>query len=151
MAFMMDNATNNNTMVTAIEEKCKAQGIPFSAKDSRLRCMPHTVHLLVLKVCIYSLWVLCTRLIHLSQLLEGIGTISKGDGQKAKESQTASYQDSVSALLDAAHDEEAALIDEVESDSEEVDELDSWNRPSGIQTVVSKVFRSFIDLVGRYS
>ena len=103
--------------------------------------MPHTVHLAILKVHFYySLWVLYAGLIHLSQLLEGIGAISKGDGQKAKESRTASYQDSVSAPLDAAHDEEAALFDEVESDFEDVDELDSWNRPSGIQTVVSKVF-----------
>ncbi|KAK0445078.1 hypothetical protein EV421DRAFT_1708701, partial [Armillaria borealis] len=107
MAFMMDNTTNNDTMVMAIEQKCKMQGIPFSAKDSCLRCMPHMVHLVVLK------------------LLEGIGAISKGDRQKAKESRTASYQDSVSALLDAAHDEEAALFNEVESDSEDVNELDS--------------------------
>ncbi|KAK0437090.1 uncharacterized protein EV420DRAFT_1487276 [Desarmillaria tabescens] len=73
------------------------------------------------------------------KLLEGIGAISKGDGQKAKESRMASYQDSISAPLNAAHDEEAALFDEVESDSDEVDELDSWNRLSGIQTVVSKI------------
>ncbi|PBK88105.1 hypothetical protein ARMGADRAFT_882063, partial [Armillaria gallica] len=45
MVFMMDNATNNNTMVTAIKQKCKAQGILFSAKDSHLCCMPHIVHL----------------------------------------------------------------------------------------------------------
>ncbi len=49
-AFMMDNATNNDTMVDAIERKCKEQGIPFSAKNSCLRCMPHTVHLAMLKV-----------------------------------------------------------------------------------------------------
>lgn len=123
---MMDNATSNNTMVTAIEQKCKMQSISFLAKDSHLHCMPHMVYLAVLKVHIYySLQVLCTRLIHLSQLLEGISTISKGNRQKAKESWTASYQDSILALLDAAHDEEAALIDEVESDSENVDKLDS--------------------------
>ncbi|PBL04622.1 hypothetical protein ARMGADRAFT_857574, partial [Armillaria gallica] len=97
MAFMMDNATNNDMMVMEIEQKCKVQGIPFSSKDSCLCCMPHMVHLVVLK------------------LLEGIGAISKGDRQRPEESQTASYQDSVSAPLDAAHDEEAALFDEVES------------------------------------
>ena len=47
---MMDNATNNDTLVEAFERMCKAKKIPFSAKNSRLRCMPHTVHLAVLKV-----------------------------------------------------------------------------------------------------
>ncbi len=84
MAFMMDNTTNNDTMVMVIEEKCKAQGIPFSAKDSCLCCMPHMVHLAVLKVYIYSLWVLCTRLIHLSQLLEGIGAFLREMDKRLK-------------------------------------------------------------------
>ncbi|KAJ7083643.1 hypothetical protein B0H15DRAFT_764267, partial [Mycena belliarum] len=45
IAFVMDNATNNDTMTDAIEHKCFAAGIPFEAKRSRMRCMPHTVHL----------------------------------------------------------------------------------------------------------
>jgi hypothetical protein len=48
----MDNATNNDTMVEAIERKCQAENIPFSAQHSRLRCMPHTVHLAALKASI---------------------------------------------------------------------------------------------------
>lgn len=47
---MMDNATNNDTLVEAIEHKCKAENIKFDAQKSRLRCMPHTVHLATLKV-----------------------------------------------------------------------------------------------------
>ncbi len=47
---MMDNATNNDTLVAAIARKCRREGIPFDAKMSRLRCMPHTVHLVALKV-----------------------------------------------------------------------------------------------------
>lgn len=50
MAFVMDNASNNDTMVEAIAQKCRENNIEFSAKDSRLRCMPHTVHLAALKV-----------------------------------------------------------------------------------------------------
>jgi hypothetical protein len=50
IAFVMDNALNNTTMVEAIETRCRKHGIDFSATRSRLRCMPHTCHLAVLKV-----------------------------------------------------------------------------------------------------
>ncbi|KAJ6562969.1 hypothetical protein B0H10DRAFT_1929717 [Mycena sp. CBHHK59/15] len=52
IAFVMDNATNNDTMTQAIERKCLAESIPFEAQNSRMRCMPHTVHLAALKVCL---------------------------------------------------------------------------------------------------
>ncbi|KAJ7033056.1 hypothetical protein C8F04DRAFT_958248 [Mycena alexandri] len=45
IAFVMDNTTNNDTMTKAIERKCWAEGIEFDATRSRMRCMPHTVHL----------------------------------------------------------------------------------------------------------
>lgn len=45
MAFVMDNATNNDTMLRGIERRCHLAGIPFSARDARGRCMPHTIHL----------------------------------------------------------------------------------------------------------
>jgi len=50
IAFVMDNASNNDTMVTAFEARCQKHGVEFSASHSRLRCMPHTCHLAVLKV-----------------------------------------------------------------------------------------------------
>ncbi len=50
MAFVMDNATNNDTMMDELEDICRQEGIEFSAQQSRLRCMPHTVHLAALKV-----------------------------------------------------------------------------------------------------
>ncbi|KAJ7207713.1 hypothetical protein B0H12DRAFT_978797, partial [Mycena haematopus] len=40
MAFMMDNASNNDTLVEAIERKCIAEGVLFSAEHARLRCLP---------------------------------------------------------------------------------------------------------------
>ncbi|KAJ7246902.1 hypothetical protein B0H12DRAFT_1020983, partial [Mycena haematopus] len=49
-AFVMDNATNNDTMVEAFERRCVAEGIYFSAEDAQMRCMPHTIHLSALKV-----------------------------------------------------------------------------------------------------
>ncbi|KAJ7934291.1 hypothetical protein B0H13DRAFT_1560409, partial [Mycena leptocephala] len=44
-AFVMDNATNNDTLVAAFEHRCRQLKISFSARDARMRCMPHTIHL----------------------------------------------------------------------------------------------------------
>jgi hypothetical protein len=49
-AFVMDNATNNDTLVAAFERRCILAGISFSARDGRMQCMPHTIHLSALKV-----------------------------------------------------------------------------------------------------
>jgi len=51
MAIMMDNASNNDTMMEAIESRCHEAGIEFSAQKSRMHCMPHTIHLAAIKVC----------------------------------------------------------------------------------------------------
>ncbi|KAF8157948.1 hypothetical protein B0H34DRAFT_634360, partial [Crassisporium funariophilum] len=45
IAFVMDNATNNDTMLRGIEDRCQEENITFSAQDARGRCMPHTIHL----------------------------------------------------------------------------------------------------------
>jgi hypothetical protein len=50
LAVVCDNASNNDTMVTVLEERFRAVGIPFIAKHARLRCMPHTTHLAACKV-----------------------------------------------------------------------------------------------------
>ncbi|KAJ7852738.1 hypothetical protein B0H13DRAFT_1511358, partial [Mycena leptocephala] len=50
VAFVMDNASNNDTMLEVFEKKCHEKGINFSAMDSRIRCMPHTAHLAAIKV-----------------------------------------------------------------------------------------------------
>ncbi|KAF8154306.1 hypothetical protein B0H34DRAFT_662236, partial [Crassisporium funariophilum] len=36
IAFVMDNATNNDTMVTSIENLCRENGILFSASHARM-------------------------------------------------------------------------------------------------------------------
>ena len=48
---MMDNSSNNDTLMEALEIKCHEAGIEFSASDSRMCCIPHTIHLAAIKVC----------------------------------------------------------------------------------------------------
>jgi len=55
IAIVMDNASNNNTMMESLERRCWQRGIRFSAKDARMRCMPHTIHLAAIKVLILLL------------------------------------------------------------------------------------------------
>ncbi|KAJ7070262.1 hypothetical protein B0H15DRAFT_793722, partial [Mycena belliarum] len=50
IAFVMDNASNNDTMVEHFQQRCEENMIEFDAVDARIRCMPHTVHLAALKV-----------------------------------------------------------------------------------------------------
>jgi hypothetical protein len=50
MAFMTDNASNNDTLIDGIVEHAKCEGILLNGDWIRLRCMPHTIHLAALKV-----------------------------------------------------------------------------------------------------
>ena len=54
LAFMMDNASNNDTLIDGIEKRCRKNGIFFNGLWSRLRCMPHTVHLAAIQVNILN-------------------------------------------------------------------------------------------------
>jgi hypothetical protein len=58
-AFVMDNATNNDTLVAAFARRCRALKIPFSAVHGRMRCMPHTIHLAALKVHLSFIYQTC--------------------------------------------------------------------------------------------
>lgn len=51
-AFMLDNASNNDTMVDGIQARARKEGIEFNALWGRLWCMPHTIHLAAIKVSI---------------------------------------------------------------------------------------------------
>ena len=55
MALVMDNATSNDTLAQGIERRSKEAGFHFSAMDSRIRCMPHTVHLAAIKGSVSTL------------------------------------------------------------------------------------------------
>jgi hypothetical protein len=54
IAFVMDNATNNDTLVEAFAAKCHMDRIPFESCHARMRCMPHTIHLAALKVLFFA-------------------------------------------------------------------------------------------------
>jgi hypothetical protein len=54
IAIVMDNASNNNTLMTSLERRCQQRGVAFSAQDARMRCMPHTIHLAAIKVLFLS-------------------------------------------------------------------------------------------------
>jgi hypothetical protein len=57
MGVVCDDATNNDTLLKSLENRCAAEGIDFSHKKARIHCLPHIVHLSAM------------------QLLEGIGAI----------------------------------------------------------------------------
>lgn len=45
IAINCDNALNNDTMMEALERLNEIHGFDFDAQESRLWCMPHTIHL----------------------------------------------------------------------------------------------------------
>ncbi|KAF8240864.1 hypothetical protein L208DRAFT_1230699, partial [Tricholoma matsutake] len=75
------NALNNNMFVDGIEHHAKNAGVPFNAFWACLCCMPHKIHLAVIK------------------LLKGIGTVLSAEGKKAA-SHAGNYQDASMASLD---------------------------------------------------
>ncbi|KIL56181.1 hypothetical protein M378DRAFT_59515, partial [Amanita muscaria Koide BX008] len=91
IAFVMDNASNNDTMIEHVETRCHQKGIPFSAKHARGRCMPHTIHLAAIIVS-SSMLVVMTICADMMQLLEESGAISSSDARTA--SQFVNYQES---------------------------------------------------------
>lgn len=129
----MDNASNNDTLMRAIEKRCADANVDFSATDSRMRCMPHTVHLAAIKV------VSIYRIDHLRltffQLLEGIGALSKVDTKKAL-SRSSNYQDNTLTPMDREYDNEVVQLD----DEEELEDQDSSGDNSiTIISVIAKV------------
>ncbi|KZV63208.1 hypothetical protein PENSPDRAFT_590281, partial [Peniophora sp. CONT] len=50
IAVVMDNASNNDTLMEHLEHLHQAEFLDFNSAWARLRCMPHTVHLAALKV-----------------------------------------------------------------------------------------------------
>ncbi|KAF8812635.1 hypothetical protein BYT27DRAFT_7086732, partial [Phlegmacium glaucopus] len=108
IAIMMDNASNNDTLMEALELRCCNAGIEFSASVARMRCMPHTIHLAAIKVYFYFMSSLF--------LLEGIGIMSKSDAAQA--SVNLNYQDDVNANLDREHDLNATVPDDEVADED---------------------------------
>ncbi|KAJ3004761.1 hypothetical protein NUW54_g4661 [Trametes sanguinea] len=97
LAINCDNATSNDTLLAEIEHRCNEVGIPFSATNARMRCVPHTVHLSAI------------------ELLATLGIIKKSDANQAASSRS-NYQDSVTAPTDREYDNLAGAQGESESD-----------------------------------
>jgi hypothetical protein len=68
ITIVMDNTSNNNTLVTSLEQRCKEWGVPFSAQDAQMCCMPHTVYLATIKVLkgFFLIWELYSTFINCS-------------------------------------------------------------------------------------
>ena len=116
---MLDNASNNDTMVDGIASRAAKEGIKLNAGWARLRCLPHTIHLAAVKVASYPFFSIFKNKLKYTQLLEAIGAISKSEAQKAA-SRSGNYQDSVTTPLDREQDsdavtqEDAAVLETVE-------------------------------------
>ncbi|KAJ7712734.1 hypothetical protein B0H16DRAFT_554510 [Mycena metata] len=89
-AFVMDNATNNDTMVAAFADRSREAGYPFSAINGRMRCMPHTIHLSALKA---------------------IGALTKEESKKSQ-SRQGGYQEATTESLSAQRDAEATQTED---------------------------------------
>jgi hypothetical protein len=95
IAIVCDNASNNDTLIAAIERRCQdpKMNIPFNAAWARIRCMPHILHLGATEVRrINTHYVPYTE--HcIRQILEAIDAMSHEDAAAAGQS----YQDTVNA------------------------------------------------------
>ena len=127
-AFMLDNASNNDTMVEGIARRAAEEGIKFSASWACMRCMPHTIYLAAIK------------------LLEAIGALTKSEADKAT-SRSGNYQDSLSTPLSRAHDKNAARL----SDSIQGTDINLFpDASSNIVPAVDKVCFSALPLFTHY-
>ncbi|KAL0945054.1 hypothetical protein HGRIS_014955 [Hohenbuehelia grisea] len=88
-------------ITTPFEARCLRNGIPFSARDARLRCMPHTIHLAAIR------------------LLEGIRALSTKQGDRAT-SRSGVYQESVNTPMSTDAENAAAALEEDEEEDEDV-------------------------------
>jgi len=115
----MDNASNNNTLMVSLEKRCSERGVPFSVTNARMRCLPHTVHLSVIK------------------LLEGIGAMSKAEGQKASVC-SVNYQDNITTPLNRIYDNDTMANDEIEDLDLDYD-LKTGHTADGVMPAIEKV------------
>jgi hypothetical protein len=143
----MDNASNNDTLMRAIEKRCadvKPAKVDFSAADSRMRCMPHTVHLAAIKVL--SIYYLNHLKLMFIQLLEGIGALSKADTKKAL-SRSGNYQDNTVAPMDREHDNEVVQLDDEEEHEDQDPSSDNSDTIiSAIAKVISMAFLAYTSM-----
>ena len=103
MAFMLNNASNNDTFVDGIKLRCDKAGIPFNEKWARLWCMPHMIHLAAIKL--YAKSFFNAKLKKIQQLLEAIGAVLATESKKAMLC-GGNYQECLTAPLSNTADED---------------------------------------------
>jgi hypothetical protein len=108
VAFVMDNATNNDTLVEHFTRHCSEKDIYFSEIDGRLRCLPHTIHLAALKVILSPY----TILMKLWQLLEALGALTKTQKKNAKLNRGSSYQETATESVSRDQDNVIVMIED---------------------------------------
>jgi hypothetical protein len=110
------------TMLMALLEKCcNEQHVPFSATNARMQCLPHTVHLAVIK------------------LLEGIRAMSKAEGKKASVC-SINYQDNITTPLDCIYNNNTMANDEIEDLDLDYDlKIGTGYTADGVMPAIEKV------------
>lgn len=126
---MADNASSNDTLLDALAKRCAENGIPFNAKQARMRCMPHTIHLAACQVRSFCGDV--QSLTQSIQLLEGIGAIKKD--QKGRR---ANYQEDVAVPLT---DDALADAEGLEDDGNDEEDVQDSQGPEAVLRAVPKV------------
>lgn len=101
LAIMADNASSNDTLLDCLADRCKREGLQFNARQSRMRCMPHTIHLAA------------------SQLLEGIGAV-----KKKKNGERGNYQEDVAVSMSEDSNEAAVALEDALAEDDEPAALD---------------------------
>ena len=125
MMIVCDNASNNDTMVEAIAQWCKNDGISFDALSGRGCCFPHTTHLSALKVQKY---LLLSRNDPDQHLTVTRRSWHFSPSTKNKEM----YQESVTAPLSRENDDDAAM-------QEDNNEDDPGESLASVFTAIGKV------------
>lgn len=68
--------------MTSLERRCHERGINFSATNSRMRCMPHTIHLAAIQVNLYQFKRIEYWLINTSSYSKALGLFQNQKARK---------------------------------------------------------------------
>ena len=115
----MDNASDNNMLMVSLEKRCDERRVPFSATNAHMRCLPHTIHLATIK------------------LLEGIGAMSRAEGQKASV-HSINYQDNITMPLNRIYNNDTMANDEIEDLNLDYN-LKTGHTADGVMPAIEKV------------
>jgi hypothetical protein len=122
-----DNASNNDTMMVALEARFAQHNIPFSAAHARIRCLPHIIDLAATKVRAVSRFVFLLEMLILYQILTTLDLTTEEEIEAAN----ANYQDTLNSVQVA--------LDDPDSEDADLDELELLQHSSGYISARSKI------------